>query len=497
MTVDRDILMTDLKVQKVGMEHPKAMELVSVGPPIPNHQVRIVDIDDNELPSNSVGSIQFNGPSATLGYFNRPDKTVELFHGEWLDTGDQGFISDGELYITGREKDIIIKAGRNIAPQELEESVGNLPEVRKGCVVAFAGEDENAHTEKLVIVAEVYPSFTAPEIQAQVKKNIQSLSIDLLNIAVDDIILVSPHTILKTSSGKVRRAACQKLYREKKLEDTPLGLMSNLYASSILLFKDYLKGRLFHFLKKLKYFLYFIYIWPIFLTIIPPIILLVIILPFDKKWKAIEYGVKFFLLLAGIRVKIHGRKHLYDLHGKYVFVSNHSSYLDAAVIASFLGRPLSFVAKQELKYNVIAKKVLVALRTIFVDRQDSDKAVEQIKNAKKEFNQEIHSLFVFPEGTFSRIPGLMPFKMGAFFMSAQLELPVVPITIHGTRSILLEGRTLFPRPGKITITISDPIEPNLDEPDKWQQALELKEKARKEMLNHCKEPDLAPTSKKK
>ncbi len=224
----------------------------------------------------------------------------------------------------------------------------------------------------------------------------------------------------------------------------------------------------------------------------PPIIVLTLTLPFKNKWKAIQYGVKLFLILAGIRVKVKGSEKLNDLTDEYVFVANHSSYLDAVIIASYLRRPLSFVAKQELQYNFLAKKILDALRTIFVDRQNSEKAVEQIKNAKEKFKQEVHSLFIFPEGTFTRIPGLMPFKMGAFYMAAELNRSVIPITIHGTRSILLEGRTLFPRPGKVTITVGEVQNIDIGINDKWKQALKLKTEAREQILNSCKEPDLAP-----
>ena len=102
------------------------------------HEIRIVDATGTELGDRREGRIEFRGPSATAGYFHNPTATRSLFHDDWLDTGDLGYIADADLYVTGRVKDVIIRAGRNLHPAELEEAVGNIAGVRKGCVAVFA-----------------------------------------------------------------------------------------------------------------------------------------------------------------------------------------------------------------------------------------------------------------------------------------------------------------------------------------------------------------------
>ena len=117
-----------------------ALEFVACGRPLPGHQVRIVDDAGREVADRHEGRLQFKGPSATKGYFRNPEKTRALFDGDWLDSGDLAYVAGGDIYLTGRVKDMIIRAGRHIYPHELEEAVGRIEGVRKGCVAAFAAE---------------------------------------------------------------------------------------------------------------------------------------------------------------------------------------------------------------------------------------------------------------------------------------------------------------------------------------------------------------------
>ena len=124
------------------------------GRAIPDHELRVVDAAGIELPDRAEGSLQFRGPSATSGYYRNPEATKGLFDGEWVNTGDRAYLSDGMLYLTGREKDIIIRGGRNISPYELEEAVGDIPGVRRGCVAVFGSQDSASGTERIVVLAE-------------------------------------------------------------------------------------------------------------------------------------------------------------------------------------------------------------------------------------------------------------------------------------------------------------------------------------------------------
>jgi long-subunit acyl-CoA synthetase (AMP-forming) len=106
-----------------GVADRGAVRFVACGPVLPGHEVRIVDARGATL-GERPGRVQFRGPSATAGYYRNPTATRRLFDGAWLDSGDLGYLVDGELYLTGRVKDLIIRAGRNLHPSELEEAVG-------------------------------------------------------------------------------------------------------------------------------------------------------------------------------------------------------------------------------------------------------------------------------------------------------------------------------------------------------------------------------------
>ena len=132
-----------------------ALRVVSCGVPLPGHEVRVVNAAGRELPEREQGRIQFRGPSATKGYYGNAAANAALFEGDWLNTGDLGYFAAGELYLTGREKDIIVRRGANIHPAELEAAVANLCGVRKGGVAVFPATDRTAGAERLVVLAEV------------------------------------------------------------------------------------------------------------------------------------------------------------------------------------------------------------------------------------------------------------------------------------------------------------------------------------------------------
>ena len=184
-------------------DDPGALRVVACGRPLPGHQVRIVDENDRELPERQEGRLQFTGPSATSGYFRNPESTRELFHGDWLDSGDLAYVAGGDVYITGRRKDVIIRGGRNVYPAELEEAVGDLEGVRSGNVAVFASTDADTGTERLIVVAETRK--TQARTRDDLTARINALAQDLIAMPPDDVVLAPPNTVPKTSSGKVRR----------------------------------------------------------------------------------------------------------------------------------------------------------------------------------------------------------------------------------------------------------------------------------------------------
>jgi acyl-CoA synthetase (AMP-forming)/AMP-acid ligase II len=154
--------------------------------------------------------VQFQGPSAASAYYRNPETTRALKHGDWLDSGDLGFIHEGELYLSGRVKDLIIRAGRHLHPQGMEQALGELPGVRRGRVAVFGSVAPGAGTERLVVVAET--RLTAAAERQALQADIQSVIEAFAGEPADDVVLATPGTVLKTSSGKLRRAACRAAY---------------------------------------------------------------------------------------------------------------------------------------------------------------------------------------------------------------------------------------------------------------------------------------------
>jgi acyl-CoA synthetase (AMP-forming)/AMP-acid ligase II len=154
--VDRESLTGQGIAAPADADDPQPLEIVSGGRPIPGHEIRIVDDLGLELWDRREGRLEFRGPSATSGYFRNEAKTRELLHGGWLDSGDRGYMADGEVYLTGRTKDTIIRAGHHIYPQEIEDTVAGILDIRRGGMAMFGVADRASGTERVVILAFSY-----------------------------------------------------------------------------------------------------------------------------------------------------------------------------------------------------------------------------------------------------------------------------------------------------------------------------------------------------
>ncbi len=193
------------------------LEFVANGRPLPEHEIKLVDIDGNELGERRRGRILFRGPSKTAGYFRNPEATSEVVDSDgWMDSGDLGYWADGELFVTGRLKEAIIKSGHNIIPQEVELAASSVEGVRKGCVAAFGSADSSTGTERIVIVAESRASSKAE--RAHIEQGVVEAVSTKVGMPPDEVRLVKPYTVPKTSSGKIRRSETRRLYEENLLD---------------------------------------------------------------------------------------------------------------------------------------------------------------------------------------------------------------------------------------------------------------------------------------
>lgn len=215
--VDRDSLQID-RIARPAVPDKPAIIMVSAGKPIPNTEVKIVDPNGKALPDRHIGEIVLFSNCMLTEYYHRPETTKKAFLDDWYLTGDYGYMLDGEVYITGRKKDLIIVGGKNIYPQDIERIGMTIPGVHPGRVVAFGIFSQKAGTEEVVLVAEVDTDDPAEKqgIADEIRKTVTQSSA----VALRHVHLVPEGWIIKTSSGKTARLA----NRDKFIEETGFSL---------------------------------------------------------------------------------------------------------------------------------------------------------------------------------------------------------------------------------------------------------------------------------
>jgi acyl-CoA synthetase (AMP-forming)/AMP-acid ligase II len=202
--LDRESFMTK-RIATPPVENQPAMKMMSSGHPLPNTQIRVVDENGNDVPERVIGEIMLKSNCMLNGYYNRPDATEAALRDGWYMSGDFGFLADGELYVSGRKKDMIIVGGKNIYPQDLESLTSEVPGVHPGRAVAFGMYDEEAGTEEVVIIAEADSEDPSEQeaIADAIRKHVTKSSA----IALRHVKVVDEKWIVKTSSGKTARSA--------------------------------------------------------------------------------------------------------------------------------------------------------------------------------------------------------------------------------------------------------------------------------------------------
>lgn len=476
--INRQALSRDGQAVPAEADDRTALSVVACGRPIPGHQIRIVDDADRELPDRRQGRLQFKGPSATAGYYRNTDKNRSLFRGDWLESGDLAYLANGDVFITGRIKDIIIKAGRNIYPHEIEALVGQIDGVRKGCVAAVSSPDPATGTDRLIVVAETV--LTEPETQTRLRRRITESCTVSLDMPPDLVVMVSPRTVPKTSSGKIRRAATRQLFEAGQLTASESGWRMQLFRLAV----SAVGGRARRAWRTMAEFAFAAYWWLLLVTLAAVVWPLVIFLP-SRNWRhrVVHLCARAFLRLTGAAPRIESTVEIPDTAA--ILVANHSSYLDALVIAAAVPGCLTFVAKGELEGQKIAGPFLRRLGAIFARRTAAAAGVEDTQR-QRDAAREGARIMTFPEGTLTRMPGLLPFRLGAFVVAAQEGLPVVPITLRGTRSIL-RGEQWFPRHDTITVHVDKPLRSRGAD---FAAAVRLRDDVRAIILERCGEPDL-------
>jgi acyl-CoA synthetase (AMP-forming)/AMP-acid ligase II len=211
--VDRQALTENRTAQPVTLDDPQALIQVSCGRPIASTAVRVLDEQGNELAERQVGELAVRSNCMLREYYKRPD--LRPFHDGWYLTGDMGYLAEGEVYVIGRSNDLIINAGKNVYPQDIEAIVNTVPGVHAGRAVVFGVPDEREGTELIAVVAEVQTND--PAARKEITRQIRQTVVQQSMVTVSYVHLVGPKWLIKTSSGKIARAANrEKWLREKQ-----------------------------------------------------------------------------------------------------------------------------------------------------------------------------------------------------------------------------------------------------------------------------------------
>jgi 1-acyl-sn-glycerol-3-phosphate acyltransferase len=497
--VERETFTAQGRAVPAASNDASAIAFVSSGKAVPGHEVRIVDANGHEVPDRTEGFLWFRGPSATTGYYRNSKATEALLplgpataEGEyaWANSGDRAYRADGEIFVTGRVKDIIIKGGRNLYPHEVEELAARAEGIRKGCIVAFGVTDESSGTEKLVVVAETRERDFAK--RAALAASVTEFVSQGLGLPPDRVELIPPGSIPKTSSGKLRREETKQLYIAGTLSASraPAWLqIARLGISSALrtIGRDILAAA-----KRGLEILYGAYFIVVFLLwIIPTWIMVQFIKDHREAGRFTSAALKVLFALIGCHVRVVGKEYM-DTPGAKIYASNHTSYFDVLPLMLGLGVPYRFVAKMEVGRMPFIGTFLDQMGHFKFERSDPQSRLRQAEQME-EFLRSGESVFVFPEGTFTKEDGVRPFQLGAFKAAAATGVPIIPVSLAGTRKFLRDG-TYLPRPTDVTITLSPPIYPrdagnaqNSSDSSGWHELIRLRDATREAIVRHAGE----------
>ncbi|NOY91393.1 MAG: fatty acyl-AMP ligase [Deltaproteobacteria bacterium] len=233
----RDELWTEGEAKPAAEDSPadELLEIVHCGGAFPGHEIRIVDVESREvLSERHVGEIELRGPSVMRGYYEMPEATAETIGEDgFMRTGDLGYLAEGNIYICGRAKDVIIVNGKNYYPQDLEWSACEVDGVRAGNSVAFPSFEDGLGREAVVIVAETKEIARREQLEQAIRTRVSQDT----GLTVDEVVVVEAGTIPKTSSGKLQRSKARQQYEagalSKRVDEGKLQLAGHLVGSQL------------------------------------------------------------------------------------------------------------------------------------------------------------------------------------------------------------------------------------------------------------------------
>jgi 1-acyl-sn-glycerol-3-phosphate acyltransferase len=335
-------------------------------------------------------------------------------------------------------------------------------------VAAFGVGDPAIGTERLIVVAETRAGTL--EARTRLEAAVRERVVDALGLPPDTVLMAVPGSVLKTSSGKIRRSATREAWIRGDLGRHASPRMQSLRLAAGALGAYSARG-----LEWVGRVGFGAWLGVVLLVAVPLLWMMVLALPRRSVDRAVRRWCGAVLRLTGCRLRVEGIDRL-PRAGAVVFAANHSSYLDAVALLAAIPRDFRFVGKRELAAWPLVGTVIRRVGHLTVERADLPRSVEDAGRVSAAIRAGT-SLVFFPEGTFLEGPRLLPFRLGAFKAAVEARCPVVPVTISGTRTILPAGAWL-PRRGRITITIGAPIVPRQSD---WREIVRLRDTTRAEI----------------
>jgi acyl carrier protein len=398
------------------------IRFVGAGSPLPDHEIQIRNDQGQVLGERVQGKIWFRGPSRTDGYFRNPAATAAVLDPEgWMDSGDLGYWADGEIFLTGRLKDLIIKGGRNVVPQEVEAAASEVSGVRRGCVAAFGAPDPATGTERVAVVAETRATSRAEleRIEQEILRAVEGA----VGIPPDLVRLVSPQSIPKTSSGKIRRQETKMLFLGGRLEARrrpPWLQLVRLALGNVGSWAGRGLRRAGVVLRRW---------WEEVLLVAA--CLLSRLLPLG--WVA-----RPCLRLAGHEIRPRRA-----VRGPAVLVANRAGRLDPLVVAAAVGQPLRFADPGALAG--LPPLVRDLLRPLVAAPFYGPRA----KHALRRVLEKGGLVVVFPESAIGEPAWRSRFRLDAFHAAVDTQTPVYPVAVSGPgkKARVAVGEPVLPAAG--------------------------------------------------
>jgi fatty-acyl-CoA synthase len=466
--IRRDAFEAEGKAVPADPSDATALRFVANGRPMPGHEIKIVDDNDREIGERLQGRLLFRGPSKTTGYYANPEATAAITTEDgWMDSGDLAYWADGEIYITGRRKDLIIRSGRNIIPQEVESAASEVTGVRRGCVAAFGWRDPESGTERLIVVAET--RATAEDELQRIEREVMERVTEAIGAPPERVELVAPHSIPKTSSGKIRRNETRTRFERGELKVTRRAPAVQIFK----LWTENLGRWVFLRLRSVGESGRRFYSRTVITTLGAAGGVWARLLPGASGAWAASAASRAILALTGHRVSAQGLSRL-KKKGAAVIVANRAGAFDPLVLAALIRRPFLFADAEALSPMPRAARFLLGALA-------APPLEEVLAPPGGTLRQRIHAqlrrgqaVLVFPDGPVATASRASRFRLEAFQAAALTSAPIYPAAVQGTAPVLVAHERTVLR-GAVNVSVGGAITAGACEP---RELVRLRERVR-------------------